>query len=245
MTGSRPAIGGDRALARVLFTDVVDSTEKAAELGDAVADLVERHHRSAGPARAIAGDRGGHCGGRLLRDLRRPGRAIRCARPAVEAVRPLGIEVRAGVDTGEVETIDGEGGRHGRASSAPGSRHPPEPPRCSVSSTVKDLVAGSGLAFEDAGERELKGVPDRWHLYRVLGAPQGGDPSGPRGLRRDARRLHRCPRPLMQPRGRVRDRATALGLIGTLDRPRLMHARALDRALDRAHAQPPIRRSSA
>ncbi len=84
------------------------------------------------------------------------------------AVRPLGIEVRAGVHTGEVETIDGKVGGLGlhigsRVSGAAG------PSEVLVSSTVKDLAAGSGLALEDAGEHDLRGVPDRWRFYRVVG----------------------------------------------------------------------------
>jgi class 3 adenylate cyclase len=97
-----------------------------------------------------------------------PARGVRCAEAIVAAVRVLGIEVRTGVHTGEVETIAGKAG--GLAVTI-GSRvgalaGPSEVP---VSQTVKELTAGSGLAFEDAGERELKGIPDRWHLYRVLG----------------------------------------------------------------------------
>jgi class 3 adenylate cyclase len=98
-----------------------------------------------------------------------PARAIRCAQAIVEAVRGLGIEIRAGVHTGEVETIDD---KVGGVAVAIGSRvsSMAGPSKALVSQTVKDLVAGSGLTFEDAGEHELKGVPDRWRLYRVLGA---------------------------------------------------------------------------
>ena len=95
-----------------------------------------------------------------------PARAVRCAQAAVEAVKPLGIEVRAGVHTGEVETIDDKvaglaviiGARVGALAG---------PSQVLASQTVKDLVAGSGLSFEYAGEHELKGVPDRWRLYTV------------------------------------------------------------------------------
>ena len=97
-----------------------------------------------------------------------PARAVRCALAAVEAVRSLGIEIRAGVHTGEVERIDAKAGGiavivGARISARAGASE------VLVSSTVRELVAGSGLAFEDAGEHELKGVPDRWHLYRVVG----------------------------------------------------------------------------
>jgi pimeloyl-ACP methyl ester carboxylesterase len=169
VTGSRPALGGDRALATILFTDIVGSTRMAAELGDhAWRDLVERHHtivrdllaRSRGTEMDTAGDG-------FFATFDGPARAVRCAMAAVEAVRPLGIEIRAGVHTGEVETIDAKAGGiaviiGARISASAGASE------VLVSSTVKDLVAGSGLVFEDAGEHELKGVPDRWHLYRVV-----------------------------------------------------------------------------
>jgi pimeloyl-ACP methyl ester carboxylesterase len=169
VTGSRPAIGGDRALATVLFTDIVGSTQKAADLGDSAwRELVERHHkivrdllaRSRGTEMDTAGDG-------FFATFDGPARAVRCALAAVEAVRPLGIEIRAGVHTGEVEKIDAKAGGIAVivgarvAASASASE-------VLVSSTVKELVAGSGLEFEDAGEHELKGVPDRWRLYRVV-----------------------------------------------------------------------------
>ena len=96
-----------------------------------------------------------------------PARAVRCAQASVAAVRTLGLEIRAGAHTGEVELLDGEveglavhlGARVAATAGAS---------EVLVSSTVKDLTAGSGLTFDDAGEHELKGVPDRWHLYRVV-----------------------------------------------------------------------------
>jgi class 3 adenylate cyclase len=96
-----------------------------------------------------------------------PARAVRCAQAIAEAVRPLGLEVRAGVHTGEVEMINTKVGGMAvaiasRIASMAGASD------VLASSTVKDLTAGSGLVFEDAGEHELKGVPDRWHLYRVV-----------------------------------------------------------------------------
>ncbi len=96
-----------------------------------------------------------------------PARAVRCAQAIGASVRDLGIQIRAGVHTGEVE-LDGDAVRGiavhigARVAALAG------PSEVVVSQTVKDLVAGSGLTFEDAGEHELKGVPDRWHLYRVL-----------------------------------------------------------------------------
>jgi class 3 adenylate cyclase len=95
-----------------------------------------------------------------------PARAAKCARAIIEAVKPLGIEIRAGVHTGEVETI---GGKIGGMGVVIGSRIGAKAHGSEVlaSQTVKDLTSGSGLVFEDAGEHELKGVPERWHLYRV------------------------------------------------------------------------------
>jgi class 3 adenylate cyclase len=97
-----------------------------------------------------------------------PARAIRCAESIVQAVRGLGIEVRAGIHTGEMQTIDGKAGGIAVTIGARIAAHA-APSQILVSQTVKDLVAGAGLTFEDAGERELKGVPDRWRLYRVVG----------------------------------------------------------------------------
>ena len=98
-----------------------------------------------------------------------PERALRCAIEVVHSVQDVGLDVRIGIHTGEVEAIDGKPG--GIAVSA-GARIAAlaEGGEILVSSTVKDLTAGSGLIFEDAGVHELKGVPEQWHLYRVLGA---------------------------------------------------------------------------
>jgi class 3 adenylate cyclase len=158
----------DRVLATVLFTDIVDSTRVAVGLGDrAWSDLVESHHAR---VRAMLGRYRGNevdtAGDGFFATFDGPVRALRCAEAIVDAVRPLGVEVRTGVHTGEVETIDGKIGGLGvvigaRVGALAG------PSEVLVSRTVKDLVAGSGLVFEDAGEHELKGVPDRWRLYRV------------------------------------------------------------------------------
>ena len=165
-----PATGppSTRSLATLLFTDIVGSTEQAAKLGDVgYRQILERHHRV---IRAELRRHGGvevdTAGDGFFATFDGPARAIECARAICEAVRPLGIEVRAGVHTGEVEAIDGKVGGLGvhigsRVSAAAA------PSEVLVSSTVKDLVAGSGLVLEDAGEQELKGVPDRWRLYRV------------------------------------------------------------------------------
>lgn len=98
-----------------------------------------------------------------------PARAVRCARAIIDAVQPLGLDVRAGIHTGEVETIDGKTG--GLAVNI-GARVAAlaVPRELLVSSTVKNLTAGSGLEFEDAGQHELKGIPETWHLFRVVDA---------------------------------------------------------------------------
>jgi class 3 adenylate cyclase len=159
----------DRVLATVLFTDVVGSTEKAAELGDtAWKDLLERHHAV---VRAMIGRYRGTeintAGDGFLATFDGPARGVRCAQAIAEAVQPLGLEIRAGLHTGEIELSGDDvqgiavhiGARVGALAG---------PSEVLVSQTVKDLVVGSGLTFEDAGEHELKGVPDRWHLYRVV-----------------------------------------------------------------------------
>jgi class 3 adenylate cyclase len=158
----------DRVLATVLFTDIVGSTEHAAALGDrGWRDLVERHHAV---VRAMLARYGGvevdTAGDGFFATFDGPARAIRCAQAIADGLRPLGIEIRAGVHTGEVETIDGKAG--GIAVNI-GARVGAEagPSEIVASRTVRDLVAGSGLVFEDRGEHELQGVPEPWHLYRV------------------------------------------------------------------------------
>jgi pimeloyl-ACP methyl ester carboxylesterase/class 3 adenylate cyclase len=158
----------DRVLATVLFTDIVGSTERAAQLGDrAWGELLERHH--AVVRNLIARYRGKEvdtAGDGFFATFDGPARGVRCAQQIVRGVRPLGLEVRAGVHTGEVQAIDQKiGGMGVMIGSRVGARAGPG--EVLVSSTVKDLVAGSGLAFEDRGEHELKGVPDRWRLFRA------------------------------------------------------------------------------
>ena len=159
----------DRVLASVLFTDIVGSTTKASELGDHDwRALVERHHSvTRGLLGRYRGTEVDTAGDGFYATFDGPARAVRCAQAIVEAVRPLGIEVRAGVHTGEVQMIND---KVGGIAVAIGARVASKaaPSEVLVSQTVKDLVAGSGLAFDDAGEHELKGVPDRWHLYRVV-----------------------------------------------------------------------------
>jgi class 3 adenylate cyclase len=159
----------DRVLATVMFTDIVGSTEKAAELGDkGWGDLVERHH---GVVRAMLGRFRGHevdtAGDGFFATFDGPARGVRCAQAIAEAVPDLGIRIRAGVHTGEVETIAGKAG--GIAVNV-GARIASiaAPSEVLVSHTVEGLVSGSGLRFEDAGEHELKGVPGSWRLFRLV-----------------------------------------------------------------------------
>ena len=159
----------DRVLATVLFTDIVGSSEKAAELGDrAWKELAERHHAVVRSLLArYRGTEVDTSGDGFFSSFDGPARAVRCAAAIREAMRTLGLEVRAGLHTGEVTGINDKIGGIGvtigaRIGSIAGGSE------ILVSSTVKDLVAGSGLTFEDAGEHELKGVPERWRLYRVV-----------------------------------------------------------------------------
>ncbi len=153
-------------LATVLFSDIVGSTDHQARLGDhAWKELVEHHHAIV--RRSLDRWRGGEidtAGDGFFASFDGPARAIRCALEVSERVRDLGLQVRAGVHTGECEVIDGKIGgitvsigARVAAIAAPG--------QVLVSQTVKDLTAGSGFTFEPAGEHELKGVPDRWRLY--------------------------------------------------------------------------------
>jgi class 3 adenylate cyclase len=158
----------DRLLATVLFTDIVGSTAKAAELGDARwRDLLSAHHdvirrqlmRFRGNELDTAGDG-------FFASFDGPARAIRCACAITEAVRDLDLEVRAGLHTGECEQMDG---KVGGIAVHIGARVAAEaqPGEVVVSSTVKDLVAGSGIEFRERGAVELKGVPGEWRLYAV------------------------------------------------------------------------------
>ncbi len=158
----------DRVLATVLFTDIVDSTATAATMGDARwKALIEQHDRIArGIVARFRGTFVRGTGDGLLATFDGPARGVRCAQALVGAMRPLGVEVRAGLHTGEIEHGGNDlAGIAVHIGARVGSMA--KPGEVWVSSTVKDLTAGSGLAFEDRGEHELKGVPDRWHLYRV------------------------------------------------------------------------------
>ena len=159
----------ERVLVTVLFTDIVGSTERMAELGDTGwRDLVAVHHAT---VRAyLARFRGREidtAGDGFFVSFDGPARAISCARAIVDDAASMGLELRAGLHTGECETIDGKvGGLAVVIGARVGSLAGPS--QVLVSQTVKDLVAGSGLTFEDTGDHELKGVPDRWHLYRLI-----------------------------------------------------------------------------
>jgi len=171
LTGTRETRSSDRVLATVLFTDLVGSTARAAELGDRRwSDLVEQHHvavrRELG---RYDGDEIDTAGDGFFATFDGPARAVRCAQAVIEAVHSLGLDVRAGLHTGEVEVADGKVagiavniGARVAAVAGPGE--------VLVSSTVRDLVAGSGLAFEERGLAELKGVPGGWRLYAVTGS---------------------------------------------------------------------------
>ena len=168
LTGTRGPVEVDRLLATVLFTDIVGSTEKAAELGDSRwRSLLDNHH--AVIKRNLSRFRGREIkstGDGIIATFDGPARGVRCACAIADEVRPLGIEVRAGLHTGECEMMgDDVGGIAvhigARVAALAGAGE------VLVSSTVKDLVAGSGLRFADRGNRSLKGVPGEWHLYAV------------------------------------------------------------------------------
>ena len=171
LTGVRRAPEADRVLATVLFTDIVGSTEKASALGDrAWLELREAHHAIV--RRELERFRGREidtAGDGFLAIFDGPARAIRCAAAVTGAVRALGLEVRAGVHTGEIELV---GEKVGGIAVHIGARVAARagPGEVLVSSTVKDLVAGSGLAFTDRGRAELKGVPGEWALFAVASA---------------------------------------------------------------------------
>jgi class 3 adenylate cyclase len=171
LTGMRHVQERDRVLATVLFTDIVGSTEKAAELGDAEwRSLLERHDAIA--RREVEQFRGRvvkNIGDGMFATFDGPARAVRCAEALCDAIpAELNLQLRAGMHTGECEAIGEDlGGMAVHIGSRVAAKA--QPGQVLVSGTVKDLVVGSGLAFEDAGEHDLKGVPGSWRLYRVSG----------------------------------------------------------------------------
>ncbi|HYY34325.1 MAG TPA: adenylate/guanylate cyclase domain-containing protein [Gaiellaceae bacterium] len=171
--GKAVEIEPDRVLATVLFTDIVGSSEKAASLGDkAWRELLEQHHELV--RRQLARFRGVEvdtAGDGFFASFDGPARAIRCACAIVESVPELGLDVRAGLHTGECEVANGKvAGIAVHTGARVASLA--QPKEVLVSSTVKDLVAGSEIGFEDRGSHELKGIPGEWRLYAVRGLPQ-------------------------------------------------------------------------
>jgi len=158
----------DRLLATVLFTDIVGSSERLATLGDrAWRELLERHHALV--RRELVRFRGSEvdtAGDGFFASFDGPARAIRCGAAIVDAMDELSLQVRAGLHTGECEVIDGKVAGIAVHTGARVASHA-EPGEVLVSSTVRDLVAGSGIAFEDRGTHELKGVPGEWRLFAV------------------------------------------------------------------------------
>jgi class 3 adenylate cyclase len=158
----------DRVFATVMFTDIVDSTAQSAELGDVAWQKVQDAHDRVVRAQ-LARFRGQEIrtmGDGFLATFDGPGRAVRCAQAITEGVKPLGIEIRAGLHAGELELVGGDiagiavaiGARVGALAAAS---------EVLVSSTVKDLIVGSSIELEDRGTRTLKGVPGEWQLYAV------------------------------------------------------------------------------
>ena len=171
LTGIRPVPEPDRMLATVLFTDIVGSTERAASVGDnAWRHLLEQHHASV--RRELAHFRGQEItttGDGFLATFDGPARAVRCAVAIRERLRDSGLEVRAGVHTGECERM---GDNIGGVAVHIGSRVAglAGPGEVLASSTVKDLVSGSGIVFEDRGAHSLKGIPGEWRVFKVASA---------------------------------------------------------------------------
>lgn len=171
LTGVRHAPEPDRVLATVLFTDIVGSTEQATALGDRRwLEMLARHDTAV--RQELVRFRGREVkttGDGFLATFDGPARAVRCASAIVQAVRPLGLEIRAGLHTGECELVgDDVGGiaiHMGQRVSALAG-----PGEVLASSTVRDLVAGSGLAFEPRGEHALRGLPDQWRIFPVVGS---------------------------------------------------------------------------
>jgi class 3 adenylate cyclase len=172
VTGLRPVAFTERVLSTVLYTDIVDSTARAASIGDADwKHLLDRHDRLV--AREIERHRGitvKTTGDGVLARFDGPARAVSCGLSISDAAPELGLAVRAGLHTGEIELrgddicgISAHVGARVAGLAGPGE--------VLVSRTVRDLTAGSGLSFADRGEHELKGVPDRWQVYAASRTP--------------------------------------------------------------------------
>ncbi len=170
LTGARPAQAGERVLATILFTDLVGSTEAVRRFGDdAWARLLERHH---GVVRRELGRFGGEeidtAGDGFLATFDGPARAIRCALAIEGAVQQVGLEIRLGLHTGEVERHGGAAPRGIAVHVAARIAGLAGAGQVLVSATTRDLVAGSGLEFDDLGDFELKGLDERRRIYRAL-----------------------------------------------------------------------------
>jgi class 3 adenylate cyclase len=169
LTGTRPGPRPERVLATVLFTDIVGSTRQAAAIGDRQwSELLDRHNAiTRAELRQFDGVEIDMTGDGFFATFDGPARAIHCARALINALGDIGITIRAGVHTGEVERVAGGlrglgvhiGARVGALAS---------PGEVLVSRTVTDLVAGSGIQFVERGEFELKGVPGRWQLFAAM-----------------------------------------------------------------------------
>jgi class 3 adenylate cyclase len=168
LTGKLPAHDVDRVLATIVFTDIVGSTEQAARLGDrSWRELLANHDTLVrGELERFRGREVNSTGDGFLATFDGPGRAVRCGSGIRDAVRSLGVEVRVGVHTGEIE-LQGDDVRGIAVHIAQRVMAEAQPGEVVVSSTVRDLVAGSGIAFEDRGARELRGVPEQWRLFTV------------------------------------------------------------------------------
>ena len=168
LTGMRRGAEADRVLSTILFTDIVEATRKATELGDRRwRELLEAHHvKVRAELSRFRGREIDTAGDGILAAFDGPARGIRAACAVADAVRPLGLDVRAGLHTGECEVI---GPKLSGIAVHIGARIAglARPGEVLVSSTVKDLVAGSGLAFAERGQHALKGVPGEWRLYAV------------------------------------------------------------------------------
>jgi class 3 adenylate cyclase len=172
LTGARSADEEDidRVLATVMFVDLVGSTEKAAAIGDKRwRDLLDRYYAAVrGQLERFRGNQVKTIGDGVLATFDGPARAVRAGQGIVSAVRSVGMEVRVGLHSGEVELMDKDvGGLAVHIGARVGSIAGPG--EVLVSSTVKDLVVGSSLAFEDHGVHKLKGVPGEWRLFAVQG----------------------------------------------------------------------------
>jgi class 3 adenylate cyclase len=166
ITGERPAESADRVLATVMFIDIVGSTDRAVQMGDAAwRDVLKSYYAMV--RRTLARHRGREAnvaGDGFLATFDGPARAVRCALELTKDVRQLGLDIRVGVHIGECEMI---GDDVGGVAVHTGARimDAAAPGEVLVSGTVKDLVAGSGLSFDDRGVRALKGVPGEWRLF--------------------------------------------------------------------------------